>query len=156
MTLERIGLPGVGVSHLLTTRDGERLGIVARPDGGRDIAFYDPAEPDRVARSVVLGPDEAHLVADVLHATVTLDHVDGPAQPASGVQAVRIRVPAGSAFTDRPLATPHGVEVVAVIRGTRVLPHPDPTLKLLPDDVLIAVGGSPALARLHDLLAAPC
>ncbi|MEU4159733.1 TrkA C-terminal domain-containing protein [Actinoplanes sp. NPDC026670] len=161
MTLERIGLPGVGVSHLLTTRDGDRLAIVVRPDGCRDLAIYDPAEPDRVAGAVLLCAAEAHLVADVLHTTVVLDHVGGPAlpydmAPTGGALAVRIRVPAGSAYTDRPLATPHGADVVAVIRGARVLPHPDPALKLQADDVLLAVGSSPALARLHDLLAEPC
>jgi TrkA domain protein len=156
MTLERIGLPGVGVSHLLTTHDGERLGIVARPDGCRDLAFYDPADPDRVACTVVLHADEAHLVADVLHATVTVDHVDGPAMPMGGPQAVRIRVPAGSAYADRPLTAPLGAEVVAVIRGVRVLPHPDPALQPAAGDVLIAVGSPSALARLHDQVAASC
>jgi TrkA domain protein len=161
MTLERIGLPGVGVSHLLTTRDGDRLAVVVRPDGCRDLAIYDPAEPDRVAGAVLLCPGEAHLVADVLHATVVLDHVGGPALPAGVItadeaQAVRIRVPAGAACADRPLATPHGADVVAVIRGARVLPYPDPALKLQAGDVLLAVGSSPALARLHDLLAEPC
>jgi TrkA domain protein len=161
MTLERIGLPGVGVSHLLTTRDGDRLAVVVRPDGCRDLAIYDPAEPDRVAGTVLLCADEAHLVADVLHATVVLDHVAGPALPAGviptgGTQAVRLRVPAGSPCADRPLTTPDGADVVAVIRGARVLPHPDPALELRADDVLLAVGSSPALARLHDLLAAPC
>ncbi|MEV4274615.1 cation:proton antiporter regulatory subunit [Actinoplanes xinjiangensis] len=169
MTLERIGLPGVGVSHLLTTRDGVRLAVVVRPDGCRDLAIYDPEEPDRVAGTVLLCADEAHLVADVLHPTVFLDHVGGPAPaadvipagpagviPAGGAQAVRIRVPGGSAYAGRPLATPHGADIVAVIRGGRVLPHPDPALDLRADDVLLAVGSSPALARLHDLLAAPC
>lgn len=161
MTLERIGLPGVGVSHLLTTRDGDRLAVVVRPDGCRDLAIYDPEEPDRVAGTVLLCADEAHLVADVLHATVVLDHLGAPALPAGGItageaQAVRIRVPAGSAYADRPLASPHGADVVAVIRGARVLPHPDPALKLQADDVLLAVGSSPALARLHDMLAEPC
>ncbi|MBO3743050.1 cation:proton antiporter regulatory subunit [Actinoplanes flavus] len=156
MTLERIGLPGVGVSHLLTTRDGARLGIVVRPDGGRDLAVYDPADPDRAAGSVVLCAEEAHLVADVLHTVVTLDHVDGPGAAADGMRAVRIRVPAGCGWVDRPLATSHGAEVVAVIRGARVLPHPGSAFSLRAGDVLIAVGGPAALARLHDLLAAPC
>ncbi|GIE34595.1 hypothetical protein Ait01nite_076400 [Actinoplanes italicus] len=156
MTLERIGLPGVGVSHLLTNRDGARLGIVVRPDGCRELAVYDPAEPDRAAGTVVLCADEAHVVADLLHATVTLDHVDGPAAAAGEAQAVRIRVPAGSAYADRPLTSPRGAEIIAVIRGIRVLPHPDSTLEIRPGDVLLAVGSSPALARLHDLLAAPC
>ncbi|WP_433789549.1 cation:proton antiporter regulatory subunit [Actinoplanes sp. CA-252034] len=161
MTLERIGLPGVGVSHLLTTRDGDRLAVVVRPDGCRDLAIYDPAEPDRVAGTVLLCADEAHLVADVLHTTVVLDHVGDPAVTAGGLpsgetQVVRLRVPAGSACAGRPLAAPHGADVVAVIRGVRVLPHPDPALELQADDVLLAVGSSPALARLHDLLAAPC
>ncbi|MEU8659017.1 cation:proton antiporter regulatory subunit [Actinoplanes philippinensis] len=161
MTLERIGLPGVGVSHLLTTRDGERLAVIVRPDGCRDLAIYDQADPDRVAGTVLLCADEAHLVADVLHTTVVLDHVGGPALAAGDAgtgeaQAVRLRVPAGSACAGRPLATPHGAEVVAVIRGARVLPHPGPALTLRADDVLLAVGSSPALTRLHDLLVAPC
>jgi TrkA domain protein len=100
MTLERIGLPGIGVSHL--------------------------------------------------------DHVGGPAAPEGEARAVRIRVPAGSAYAGGPPATPRGAGIVAVIRGIRVLPHPDPALRIRPGDVLLAAGGTRALARLHELLAAPC
>jgi TrkA domain protein len=41
MALKRIGLPGVGVSHVLTTQQGQRLGIVSHLDGRHDLMIYD-------------------------------------------------------------------------------------------------------------------
>src|SRR4051812_9361628 len=98
MTLERIGLPGVGVSHVLTTREGQRLGIVSFLDGRHDVVVYDRAEPERAAGSVGLQPAEARLVADLLCASVTLDRVADLVEPLGEVHAVRIRIRAGSTY----------------------------------------------------------
>jgi TrkA domain protein len=68
MKLERIGLVGVGVTHLLTTHGGRRLGVVSHLDGRRELAIYDPEEPDRAVGAVALKPVEARAVADVLDA----------------------------------------------------------------------------------------
>jgi TrkA domain protein len=161
MTLERIGLPGVGVSHRLTTREGQRLGIVSRLDGRHDLVVYDRAEPERAAGTAVLRPAEARLVADVLHATVTMDHVADLIEPLGDVQAVRIRIRAGSTYVNRPLGdtrarTRTGASIVAVLRGEEVTASPGPDFVFRADDVVVAVGHEDGLAKLRDLLAEVC
>lgn len=155
MTWERIGLPGVGVSHVFTTREGTRLGIVSRLDGSRDLNVYDRAEPERAAGTVLLHPDEAQLVADVLHATVTVDHVAGLSHLPGGVQTVQVRLPAGSTYAGRrlhDLQAQTAVSIVALLRGTEVLASPDPDLVLDPGDVLLCVGDAAGVAQLDELL----
>jgi TrkA domain protein len=161
MTLERVGLPGVGVSHMLTTQDGQRLGIVSHLDGRHDLVVYDPADPERAAGAVTLRPAEARLVADVLHARVTIDHVADLLEPLGGVQAVRIRIRAGSPYVDRPLGesrarTRTGASIVAVLRGEEIIASPGPDFVFHADDVVVAVGHQDGLAMLRDLLAEAC
>jgi TrkA domain protein len=161
MTLERIGLPGVGVSHVLTTQEGQRLGIVSHLGGGHDVVVYDPADPERAAGRVALRPAEARLVADVLHATVTMDHVADLIEPLGGVQAVRIRIRAGSTYVDRPLGdtrarTRTGASIVAVLRGEGITASPGPDFVFRADDVVVAVGHEDGLAELRDLLVQAC
>jgi TrkA domain protein len=161
MTLERIGLPGVGVSHVLTTREGQRLGIVSHLGGRHDLVVYDPADPERAAGTVVLQPAEARMVADVLHAKVTMDHVADLIEPLGRVQAVRIRIRAGSAYVDRPLGdtrarTRTGASIVAVLRGEEINASPGPDFVFRAGDVVVAVGHEDGLAKLRDLLVQAC
>ncbi|MEE6309092.1 TrkA C-terminal domain-containing protein [Plantactinospora veratri] len=161
MTMERIGLPGVGISHVLTTWEGNRLGIVSHLDGRQVLVLYDQAEPERALGTVTLRPAEARSVADVLHGTVTMDHVADLVEPLGGVQAVRIRIRAGSTYVDRPLGetrarTRTGASIVAVVRGEEVSASPGPDFVFRAGDVVVAVGHDDGLAQLRDLLAATC
>ena len=157
MTVERTALPGVGVAHAITTRAGQRAGVVAHFDGRREIVVYDPEDPERALCLLVLEPDEAHQVADLLTATVTVDHLADLEQQLTGVTAARIRLPAGSPFDGRPLGETRarsrtGVSIVAVIREGQVIPGPDPSFVLRHGDCLAAVGAPAGIAALTDLL----
>lgn len=161
MTMERIGLPGVGVSHVLTTREGKRLGIVSYLDGRHELVFYDQTEAERAAAAVALQPSEARLVADVLDARVTIDHVADLVEPLGGVQSVRIRIPAASMYVDRPLGdtrarTRTGASIVAVLRDEKVTASPGPDFVFRAGDVVVAVGHEDGLVKLRDLLASAC
>lgn len=161
MTMERIGLPGVGISHVLTTQEGKRLGVVSHLDGRHDLLLYDQAEPERAIGSVTLRPAEARSVADVLHATVTMDHVADLVEPLGGVQAVRIRIRAGSTYVGSPLGetrarTRTGASIVAILRSEKIIASPGPDFVFRADDIVVAVGHEDGLARLRDLLAATC
>jgi TrkA domain protein len=119
---------------------------------------YDPVEPERAAGTVVLRPAEARLVADVLHATVTMDHVADLISPLGEVQAVRIGIRAGATYVDRSLGdirarTRTGASIVAVLRGEEVTASPGPDFVFHAGDVAVAVGHEDGLARLRDLLA---
>ncbi|MEQ4305295.1 TrkA C-terminal domain-containing protein [Plantactinospora sp. B6F1] len=161
MTMERTGLPGVGISHVLTTWEGNRLGIVSHLDGRHVLVLYDRAEPERAIADVTLRPNEARSVADVLHAKVTMDHVADLIEPLGGVQAVRIRIRSGSTYVNRPLGdtrarTRTGASIVAVLRGEEITASPGPDFVFRADDVVVAVGHDDGLAQLRDLLAATC
>jgi TrkA domain protein len=145
----------------LTTQEGHRLGIVSHLDGRHELVVYHPAEPEQAAGTVALQPAEAHLVADVLHNTVTIDHVADLIEPVGAVQAARIRIRAGSMYVDRPLGdtrarTRTGASIVAVLRGDEITASPGPDFVFRAGDVVVAVGHEDGLAALRDLLAAAC
>ncbi|MDG4787800.1 TrkA C-terminal domain-containing protein [Micromonospora sp. WMMD1102] len=159
MIMERTGLPGLGISHQLTTREGNRLGVVSHLDGRHVLVLYDRTEPEQAVGTVTLRPDDARTVADVLHATVTVDHVADLVEPADGVRAARIRIRAGSAYADRPLGDTRarsrtGASIVSVLRGAEVNAAPGPNFVFRAADVVVAVGHEDGLLRLRDLLAA--
>jgi len=109
----------------------------------------------------VLRPAEARLVADVLHATVTMDHIADLIEPLGEIQAVRIRIRVGSTYADRPLGetrarTRTGASIVAVLRGEEIVASPSPDFVFRAGGVMVAVGHEDGLAKLRDLLAGAC
>ncbi|WP_328471852.1 potassium transporter TrkA [Actinoplanes sp. NBC_00393] len=157
MTVERTALPGVGVAHATTTRASQRAGVVCHLDGRREIVLYDPEDRERALCLLVLEPDEAHWMADLLTATVTVDHLTDLEQQLTGVIAARIRLPAGSPYDGRPLGETRarsrtGVSIVAVIRAGQVIPGPEPDFVLYRDDLLAVVGTPGGVTALTGLL----
>ena len=155
MTIERTALPGVGICHTATTTAGQRLGIISHVNGRRKIVLYDPDDPDRAACTVALEPHEAQHIADLLNATITIDHITHLEQRITGITAARIRIPLGSAYDGRPLADAHtatGATVVAVIRDEQLIAAPDPGFVLRHNDVVVAVGDNHGVAALTDTL----
>ena len=160
MTVERTALPGVGVAHATTTRASQRAGVVCHLDGRREIVVYDPDDAEQALSLLTLEPDEAHWMADLLTATVTVDHLSDLEQQLAGVTAARIRLPAGSPFDGRPLGETKarsrtGVSIVAVVRDGQVIPGPAPDFALRRDDVLAAVGTAAGIADLTALITGP-
>ena len=58
-------VPGVGVMHDLTTRDGQQFRLLVE-DSGIELYVYGNSG-DEAITTVVLGRDEADQVADLLH-----------------------------------------------------------------------------------------
>jgi TrkA domain protein len=158
MTLERTALPRVGVGHAGTTRGGQRLGVISHLDGRREIVLYDADDPDRAAFTVALEPSEARHLADLLNATITIDHITDLERRVDGLTAARIRLPLRSAFGGRPLQDTRAgtgtgaAAIVAVIRDEHVLAAPGPDFVLRHDDVVVTVGDAHGVTVLTDLL----
>lgn len=53
--------------HQFTTRDGQQFGVVVDNAGRRSLLIYDSADPDTPGHTIVLEPDEADQLAEVLH-----------------------------------------------------------------------------------------
>ncbi|TFV59208.1 hypothetical protein E4P42_09705 [Mycobacterium sp. PS03-16] len=74
MRVNRTTAPGSGVIHHLVTRAGDRLCVLVRPDGHRQLFEYD-GDSDQPTRAVGLAPDEADQLADILHSRPITDRV---------------------------------------------------------------------------------
>jgi TrkA domain protein len=70
--IERVALPGIGVSHTATTGRRQRIGVISHLTGRRDLVVYDPDDPERAAHAVVLDPVEAEHLAGLLAVAVTV------------------------------------------------------------------------------------
>lgn len=73
MDITRNTIPGVGHTHDCTTRAGQRFGVVVEHSGRRLLLF--DGRDDEVPEQVVLDPDEADLLADLLHQRSVADRL---------------------------------------------------------------------------------
>lgn len=154
MQIERVALPGIGYSHTLQTRDGHQVDVVSHRTGHRGIAIYTSREADEVHGTTALTPQEAHHLADLLHATVTVEHVTEP-DGAPTVDVARVRIAAGSPFAGRPLSDLDrhgGGAVVAVIRDGQIRTCPEPEFVLDHGDTIVAVSDPEVIAVLTNAL----
>jgi TrkA domain protein len=156
--IERVGLPGIGTGYKLHTRGGRLLGVVCRRDGAREIVLYTPGDPDTAERSLTLTRHEAQHVAELLHATTTIDHLAGLDVGMRGVTAAGISIHPSSPSVGRTLgeAVPDdlGVRIIAITRGLDTIVAPGPACTLAAGDVLAAAGTRDDIDRLASRLGA--
>ncbi|WP_328475088.1 potassium transporter TrkA [Actinoplanes sp. NBC_00393] len=157
MQLERTALPGVGVSYTFGTADGQRIGVVTRLGGRRELIAYDAEDHETVRHTAVLTDTEARTMAQLLGQPVFVDEVTHLTRGLDGVAAVRIPLVAGSPYCGGRLAdlrsrTRTGASVVAVIRDGRAIASPEPGFVLRAGDAVVAVGDDAAVAALRELL----
>lgn len=75
MELTYATVPGAGVLHHVTTRGGQRFGLLVDNAERRCLLIYAPSDPDTPAQSIVMEPDEADQVAEILHSRPLLDRL---------------------------------------------------------------------------------
>lgn len=155
MIIERTVLPGIGMCHTAVTVRRQRLGVVCHESGRRDLVLYHPHDPERAAHAVVLEPAEARHVAEMLAATVAIDHIGDPQQHTLAVACVRL--PADSAYDGlslQELSTGWhgGLKVIAVIRRGHITADPQPDHVLHRGDTLVTAGEHAAITALAELL----
>jgi TrkA domain protein len=108
--------------------------------------------------TVALDDHEARQLADLLAGSVTVDHVSDLERQITGITAVRIRIPVGSAYDgcalrDTRARARTGVSVVAVIRDGVLTASPGPDFVLRRDDLVVAVGDEHGITALTALIA---
>ena len=75
MRVKETLLPGVGICYEFRTAAGRQVGVVARRDGTTELVVYAEDDPEYVAESVMLQPDERATLVELLTAP------PGPSDP---------------------------------------------------------------------------
>lgn len=156
--IEKVELPGIGTRHDVITTKGRRIGVVTLRTGARELAFFDINDPDAAVDSIELSDGEASALADVLGASVMLGQLLGLSEQAAGLATEQLILPACSPFAGAELGDTRArtlthTSIVAIVRGTEIIPSPTPRTALEAGDTIVAVGtrsGLDALARLLD------
>jgi len=66
MRVEQTLLPGVGTCYEFRTAAGRQVGVVARRDWMTELVVYAEDDPEYVAESVMLQPDERATLVELL------------------------------------------------------------------------------------------
>ncbi|GAA3463546.1 MULTISPECIES: cation:proton antiporter regulatory subunit [Saccharothrix] len=145
MDVNEVLLPGVGLRYEFTNADGERIGVIARREGGFELVAYPPEDPDEARPLFRLTREEADAVAEILGAPRIVERFADLSREVPGLLSDRVDVPAGSPHADQPLGTMRartrtGVSVVAVVRGPDVIAAPMPAEVIRAGDVLVVIG----------------
>ncbi|MBC6468905.1 cation:proton antiporter regulatory subunit [Actinomadura alba] len=157
MDFERSALPGIGLLHVFTTRQGRRVGVVSHRSGRRDLVVYDADDPDSTSETVVLTVEEADGLAELLAASRIVERLADLERQVQGLVSERIPIEAGSPYDGRTLGdtrvrTRTGASIVAVVRGREVLASPTPGFAFAAGDVVVVVGTAEGTAAVADIL----
>lgn len=150
-------LPGVGLRHELGVESGDRVGVITRHSGRRDLLVFDREDPDSVGRSVAMQPDEARLLADLLGGATLVERFEDLRQHVAGLSIDWLPLSERSRFAGKPLGatemrTRTGVSAIAVLRGGTAIPAPGPDEVLMGGDTVVVVGVAQGLDAAAQLL----
>lgn len=150
-------LPGVGVRHEFTTEAGERVAVLSRRSGRREVVVYDRRDPDAATIALHLSRDDTRTLAEILGASQVSETVAAVRQQVEGLAIEWFTVPEGSTFAGATIAdgafrTRTGASIVAIVRGGTTVPAPDPEQRLVGGDTIVAVGVPSGLEQLGELL----
>ena len=157
MDIERTALPGIGLRHVFTTARGRRIGVISYRNGRQDLVVYDPADRDSVQLTVVLNPQEATALGDLLSTAHIVERLTELERRVQGITSAQIPITPGSPYDGRPLAdtqarTRTGASIVAVVRDREVVPSPRPDFVFRAGDVVVVVGTADGTQAVTDVL----
>lgn len=151
-------LPGVGVRHEFTTRNGERLGTITHRSGRRDLLIFSQKDPDACARTVRLENDDVDVLAELLGVESQIERAQERVRGEIGgftldwLPIASDWKCSGLSIADTQIFNQTGVAVVAVMRHGEPIPTPDGNFRLRAGDLAILVGAPDGIARAQDIL----
>ncbi len=150
-------LPGVGVRYEFTAEGGDHVGVIVRRDGKRDVALYDRLDPDSCRGTVELSESDAGKMAELLGGTQITARLDDLKHTVEGLAIEWITMPAAGGLTGKRIAdgqirTQTSASVVAVIRGDRAIPGPEPEFTFEAGDTVLVMGSDDAADRARAIL----
>jgi len=156
--IEKVDLPGIGTRHDLLTEHGQRIGVISSRTGERQIAIFDPDDPDAALATVDLNETEAVGLADILGASVILGQLAAISTEVAGLYTEQLPLLASSPYAGRMLGdtkarTRTKTSIVGIVRGSQIIASPTPDTPLQAGDTIVAVGTRKGLEALSQLLA---
>jgi TrkA domain protein len=150
-------LPGIGVRHEFTTKSGERVGVVTRRDGRREMLLYDRWDPDSCRETVELTPEEAATMVELLGGSQVTERLEDLRADVEGLSIQWVTSERGKGLDGKTIAegqirTRTGASVVAVIRGETSIPGPGPDFRFQAGDVVLLMGSDRAVEAAERLL----
>lgn len=157
MEVFETALPGVGIRYDFTTEDGDRLGVVVRRDGKRDLAVYDAADPDAARTVIELTASESSTLVELLGGTKVTERIADLRHEVEGLSIEWVTMAAGRGLTEKTIGDGHirtrtRASVVAVIRGETAFPGPGPEFRFETGDTVLVMGDVQAVQAATDIL----
>ena len=157
MEIYETPLPGIGVRYEFDAETGDRVGVVVRRDGKRDIAFYDSEDPDACSGTLELSEGDAGKLAELLGGTNITARLEELRHTVEGLSIEWVSMPDSGGLTEKTLGDGHirtrtSASVVAVIRGEHAVPGPGPNFEFLAGDTVLVMGGTEAVVEAKQIL----
>ena len=138
-------LPGVGVRYEFTTSAEDRIGVVVRRDGRRELVLYDDVDPDACRDSVELSEHESAALVEMLGGSKVTERIGDLRHEVEGLSIEWVAMGADRGLTGRTIGegmirTKTGASVVAVIRGETSIPGPGPDFRFEVGDTALVIG----------------
>ena len=160
MEIREHDLPGVGKKFALVTDAGERLTVVIHNTGEREIYGFGRGEefPSHAWR---LSDPEARRLGAILGGAYYQPPVAESMEMVLdqlSVEWLKVgeRSPlAGRTIRELAIRSRTGASVIAILRGGRAVPNPDPSARVEPGDTLLVVGDREQVGRVREMARAP-
>ena len=115
------------------------------------------AQPDRTRIAWAVTAAEAAAIAELLGASIALSRLSSLSDKVPGLFTEEISLPLDSKFIGRPMGdtkarTLTSSSIVAISRGTEIIPSPTPDVPFEHGDVIIAVGTRKGLDLLSKII----
>ncbi|MBM7570924.1 cation:proton antiporter regulatory subunit [Aquibacillus albus] len=150
-------LPGIGQKISLKTAEDSMLVVIVHHTGKRELYFFEDADSDEADFAMDLTPDETReLGAQLLGATY---------QPVNAEQLQMFKkqivvdyitlteksILSNKSMEESEIRNKTGANVIGIVQGDDMIAIPEVSRKLLPGDVLMAIGKKEQVAALEAL-----
>src|SRR5262245_33463371 len=155
--VEAVALPGIGVRHAFSTRQGRQLGVVSHRTGRRELVIYDTSDPDTSSEVIALTENEADALAELLGAPRIVERLAAIREQVARLATEQVPIPPASPYLGRTLGDTRarsrsGASIVAVLRGSQAIPSPAPDFRFEAGDIVVVVGTPEGVEQVADIL----
>ena len=142
--IEKVDLPGIGTRHDVVTSTGRRLGVISHRSGDRELALFDPRDPDSCSDSIHLSDDEAVALSEVLGTSLVLGQFANLGDKSTGLFTEQIILSASSPFVSVPVLSKTKQSDLAIFSSASLL------IKAIPYCINVAAADENAVGVASD------